>query len=229
VRHRHGTRYSAGGDNRTAAAGSPPPAAHMVAIGVPELVAVPCPRPRGRGRAAPGTYGRAAPAATATASVTAGAVIGLAGLVAVAAFAARWASRRAERAEVSGDSMAPALQPGDRLLVWRTRRLKRGDIVAVADPRDPERTMLKRAAELTDGSIYLLGDNEMHSTDSRHFGPVPRSLARGKAIYRYAPPGRTGRLRGGGEPGLGGPGAGRSRPAATPSGTPPASPPSPPR
>jgi nickel-type superoxide dismutase maturation protease len=90
--------------------------------------------------------------------------------------------------------MVPALQPGDRLLIWHTKRLKTGDIVAAGDPRDPERTVLKRAAAFDEGGIILLGDNEMHSTDSRHFGPVALSLVQGKAVYRYAPRRRTGRL-----------------------------------
>jgi hypothetical protein len=59
-----------------------------------------------------------------------------------------------------------------------------------------------------------VGDNEKHSTDSRHFGPVPPALVRGKAVYRYAPPTRAGRLRG-------------PRGAANPSRTAPVSPPSP--
>ena len=63
------------------------------------------------------------------------------------------------------------------------------------DPRHPERTVLKRAASCDGTGIFLVGDNEMHSTDSRHFGPVPLSLVRGKAVYRYAPPGRAGRLQ----------------------------------
>jgi nickel-type superoxide dismutase maturation protease len=90
--------------------------------------------------------------------------------------------------------MAPALQSGDRLLVWRTTRMKTGDILAAGDPRHPERTVLKRVASFDGSGVFLLGDNEGQSTDSRHFGPVPLSLVRGKAIYRYAPPGRAGRL-----------------------------------
>jgi nickel-type superoxide dismutase maturation protease len=119
----------------------------------------------------------------------------VAATVAVAALTARWAWSRSERTEVSGDSMVPTLQPGDRLVVWRTKRFRPGDIVAAGDPRHPARTVLKRAATVDPEWIFLVGDNEMHSTDSRHFGPVPLGLVRGKAVYRYAPPGRTGRLR----------------------------------
>ena len=113
---------------------------------------------------------------------------------AAAAVIARWAWEQWERTEVSGDSMAPALQAGDHLLVWRTKRLKVGDIVAAGDPRRPERTVLKRAASVDAAGVFLVGDNEERSTDSRHFGPVARPLVRGRAVYRYAPPGRAGRL-----------------------------------
>jgi inner membrane protease subunit 1 len=131
--------------------------------------------------------------------VNAGATgIGIGGAAALAAAAvlaaACWAWSRSERTEVWGESMAPALQPGDRLLVWRTKSVKVDDIVAAGDPRHPGRTVLKRAAGVDGAGVFLVGDNEGQSTDSRHFGPVPLSLVRGKAVYRYAPPGRTGRL-----------------------------------
>jgi nickel-type superoxide dismutase maturation protease len=91
--------------------------------------------------------------------------------------------------------MVPTLQPGDRLVVWRTKRFRPGDIVAAADPRQPTRTVLKRAATVGSEWIFLVGDNEVRSTDSRHFGPVALGLVRGKAVYRYAPQARAGRLQ----------------------------------
>jgi nickel-type superoxide dismutase maturation protease len=100
-----------------------------------------------------------------------------------------------ERVEVSGLSMAPVLQPGDRLLLRRTRSVRPGDIVAAPDPRQPARPVLKRVADVNQEGVFLLGDNPEHSTDSRQFGPVPIRSVRGKAIYRYAPPGRAGKLR----------------------------------
>ena len=111
-----------------------------------------------------------------------------------------WAWRHAERVEVSGLSMAPGLQPGDRLVVWRpalwrTGAVRTGDIVAAPDPRHPERTVLKRAGAVGPDGVLLLGDNPSQSTDSRHFGRIPVTSVRGKAVYRYAPPGRDGRLR----------------------------------
>jgi nickel-type superoxide dismutase maturation protease len=121
-------------------------------------------------------------------------------LASVLAAVAWWAWRHSERVEVSGLSMAPGLQPGDRLVVWRpaswrTTAVHAGDIVAAPHPRHPERTVLKRAGAVGPDGVLLLGDNPSQSTDSRHFGRIPVTSVRGKAIYRYAPSGRAGRLR----------------------------------
>ena len=102
--------------------------------------------------------------------------------------------RLLRRVEVSGDSMGPGLQAGDRLLVVPVRRLRAGDIVAVADPRQPGRTMVKRVAIVTPDEVTVLGDAPDASTDSRTFGPVPRSLVQGRAVYRYWPEHRRGRI-----------------------------------
>jgi nickel-type superoxide dismutase maturation protease len=115
-----------------------------------------------------------------------------------AAVAAGWAAfsllRRLKRVKVVGASMEPSLRDGDRLVVWKTAALRPGDIVACKDPRQPGRTVLKRARWLSGGTAWLEGDNPAGSTDSRHFGPVATSLVEGRAIYRYAPPGRAGWL-----------------------------------
>jgi nickel-type superoxide dismutase maturation protease len=98
------------------------------------------------------------------------------------------------RVVVEGESMGPALAPGDRLLVLRTRRLRARDIVAIPDPRDPDRTMIKRIDSVDRNDVRVLGDNADASTDSRHFGPVRRHDVRGRAFYRYAPQSRRGKL-----------------------------------
>ena len=93
----------------------------------------------------------------------------------------------------------PTLLPGDRLLVWRglgplRPPIREGDLVAVVDPRDPDRVMVKRVAGRTGNEVIVRGDNEGASTDSRHFGPVSRAALRGRVIYRYLPEERRGRL-----------------------------------
>jgi nickel-type superoxide dismutase maturation protease len=98
------------------------------------------------------------------------------------------------RVEVRGDSMRPALEPGDRLLVVRGRAVRVGDVVAVDDPRQPGRTMVKRVAGCGDDGVTVLGDNAGASTDSRAFGPVAPGAVRGRAVYRYLPDSRRGLL-----------------------------------
>ncbi len=95
--------------------------------------------------------------------------------------------------------MSPALLPGDRLLVLRLPGLpprwpKTGDVVAVRDPRDLSRILIKRVSVVDRhrGILELVGDARDASIDSRDFGPVPRSLMVGRAVYRYAPAGRSG-------------------------------------
>jgi nickel-type superoxide dismutase maturation protease len=99
-----------------------------------------------------------------------------------------------DRVVVSGVSMAPALVPGDRLLVLRTRRVRAGDVVVLRDPCDPERELVKRLARITPaGGLVCYGDNADASTDSRAYGPLPATCLVGRAVYRYAPPTRAGR------------------------------------
>ena len=111
------------------------------------------------------------------------------------------------RVAVEGESMAPALQPGDHLLALRRWPLRRGDVVALRDPRDPHRALVKRVAALpgeavscdgavlhAGGGVVVLGDNLAASTDSRSFGAVPRRLLLGRCVYRYAPEPRRGRV-----------------------------------
>lgn len=93
------------------------------------------------------------------------------------------------RYAVEGDSMTPAFSDGQRVLVNRLaywfREPKPGDVVIVRDPRDPARALLKRIDRRANGGWLVLGDNPAASTDSRHFGPVAKSLLIGKVWARY--------------------------------------------
>ena len=106
--------------------------------------------------------------------------------------AALW--RPVRRVEVVGDSMLPALHPGDRLLVLRPAPARPGDVVAVADPRLASRTMVKRVVARGPEGVTVLGDNAEASTDSRQLGPMNPAAIRGRAFYRYFPTGRRGRV-----------------------------------
>lgn len=102
-------------------------------------------------------------------------------------------ARLLPRVAVEGDSMQPALAPGDRLLVLPWAVLRPGDVVAVHDPRGG-RLLVKRvtAVDRRRRLVTIEGDNREASTDSRVFGPVPNAAIAGKAVYRYAPRGRAG-------------------------------------
>jgi mitochondrial inner membrane protease subunit 1 len=96
------------------------------------------------------------------------------------------------RVVVAGESMLPVFQPGDRLLLGRIGGLRPGHVIGLPDPRDEKRLLIKRIHALSESRVEVRGDNEDASTDSRHFGPVPRARLAGRVLYRYAPPGRAG-------------------------------------
>ncbi|MCA1692907.1 MAG: nickel-type superoxide dismutase maturation protease, partial [Actinobacteria bacterium] len=96
--------------------------------------------------------------------------------------------------EVFGPSMSPTLEPGDRLLLWRTRRARPGDLVVVPDPRQSRRLVVKRVLAVSQAGLTLRGDNPGASTDSRQFGAVPPSTVRGRVVYRYHPDRQRGRI-----------------------------------
>lgn len=102
--------------------------------------------------------------------------------------------RMVRRVVVEGRSMLPTLEPGDRLLVVRTRRVRVGELVALPDPRRPPRLLVKRVAARRGPLLELRGDNPDASTDSRTFGPVPADAVWGRAVRRYAPAARAGPL-----------------------------------
>ncbi len=117
-------------------------------------------------------------------------------VIAGAAAAAAW--RRLDVVTVRGTSMAPTLLPGERLLVARLSRAPRvGDVVLAADPRDPQRELVKRVALVRDGEIVLRGDSPAASTDSRAFGALPSDRIEWRVLARYWPPLRIGRVTSG--------------------------------
>jgi signal peptidase I len=114
--------------------------------------------------------------------------------------------------------MAPAIEPGDWLLVDPTvaRWPRRGSVVVFREP-DGEALAIKRVVagpgdrvafaqgyiELADDEAWLLSDATVEATaalgfgepiDSRVYGPVPLELLVGRAWFRYAPLRRVGRI-----------------------------------
>jgi nickel-type superoxide dismutase maturation protease len=118
-----------------------------------------------------------------------------AGLAAVAA-ARQWF----DVVEVQGSSMAPNLVPGEWLIVERRTYARRpprvGEVILAADPREPRRELIKRVAAVDEpaGTLDLRGDAPDASTDSRTFGAIPMSAVRWRAVARYWPVTKSGRL-----------------------------------
>ncbi|MCB0917329.1 MAG: nickel-type superoxide dismutase maturation protease [Actinobacteria bacterium] len=89
------------------------------------------------------------------------------------------------RVEVTGRSMEPTHQDGDWLLLLTRFRVRVGQVVAVRDPRAPDRILIKRIHAVGPDSVDVRGDNPQFSTDSRHFGPVARKALLGRVLFRY--------------------------------------------
>ncbi len=101
---------------------------------------------------------------------------------------------RPRRIAVKGPSMEPTLRAGDRLLVIKGRPVKAGSVVALKDPNNPRRVIVKRVTAVRREEVIVRGDNADASVDSRTFGPVPRSALLGTVVRRYAPAARAGSI-----------------------------------
>ena len=104
------------------------------------------------------------------------------------------------RVGVTGESMTPALRPGDWLLVdpagYARRAPRPGELVVVPDPREERRWLVKRVAAVgPEGDLFVAGDAPDRSTDSRVFGTLPPDRVVGRPWARYWPPRRIGRVR----------------------------------
>jgi nickel-type superoxide dismutase maturation protease len=89
---------------------------------------------------------------------------------------------------VAGDSMLPALRPGDCLLVSRWSRVDVGSLVVARRPQVEGLLLVKRAARRADGGWWLLSDNATAGLDdSRVFGVLPDACVVGKVLFRYYP------------------------------------------
>lgn len=124
------------------------------------------------------------------------ALLGAVAGVAAGAAATRWL----DVVEVQGGSMAPALLPGDRIVVesrsYQSRAPRPGEVVLAADPRKSDRELIKRVVTVDEvaAAADLRGDAPDESTDSRDFGAVPLTDIRWRAAFRYWPRERAGRL-----------------------------------
>ncbi len=133
-------------------------------------------------------------------------------------------------ARVEGQSMAPTLEDQDRLIVnklaYRIGEPRRGDIVMLYYPLNPDKSFVKRViaeegdtVRIVDGRVYVndvplqddyvpaefrshddwgpqvipegydfvMGDHRNNSSDSRHWGMVPKKYIIGKVQLRWWP------------------------------------------
>ena len=96
-----------------------------------------------------------------------------------------------------GHSMAPAIKPGTILLVckvfyglrlpfsgaylFRWGKPHKGDVVVFYTPLGE--IAVKRCGDTLPGHMfYALGDNQIHSYDSRNYGPVPNNNIIGRVL-----------------------------------------------
>lgn len=86
-----------------------------------------------------------------------------------------------KRFTIHGNSMLPTLTPGQDVLVWCwLNKYQAGDVVAV---KVNGKDMVKRIQKTDDRRIFVMGDNEKMSTDSRKFGWIDKKDIIGKLIF----------------------------------------------
>lgn len=87
------------------------------------------------------------------------------------------------RFNVSGNSMLPTLTHGQDILSFNwayiSRKPKIGEVIVL---NFAGRDMVKRVTRVMDGEIFVEGDNEVESTDSRDFGTVKLNQIIGKVV-----------------------------------------------
>lgn len=97
---------------------------------------------------------------------------------------------------VTGESMLPALRPGDLLLIRRyggsRLSLRAGDVVVACHPARPQQLIVKRIAFRSGTGWWLESDNQRAPgrQDSWDFDALPDRLVVGRPVLRYWPPSR---------------------------------------
>jgi nickel-type superoxide dismutase maturation protease len=88
---------------------------------------------------------------------------------------------------VDGHSMDPTMQSGQifftNKFIYLFHEPRVNDIVQAYRPDAPSELIVKRVSAIPSPHTYFLtGDNTNFSTDSRSFGPVPRTLIKGRVV-----------------------------------------------
>jgi phage repressor protein C with HTH and peptisase S24 domain len=91
-------------------------------------------------------------------------------------------------AVVAGLSMVPTLAPGERLLVRYDGPIVLGDLVVFKYAGQID---VKRIERIETSGLFVLGDNDLVSTDSRNYGLIAHEDVLGTIVMRIWPkPGR---------------------------------------
>lgn len=61
-------------------------------------------------------------------------------------------------------------------------------------PQGTETLDMDNPVEVPPGKLWVMGDNRMHSGDSRYFGTIDENTVIGRAFFKIWPPGRLGPL-----------------------------------
>lgn len=78
--------------------------------------------------------------------------------------------------------MIPSYAPGEVVLVKYGAQFTVGDVVLI---EFTHRTDIKRVKEILGSRVFVQGDHEAVSIDSRNYGPIKNDLIIGKVIYRF--------------------------------------------
>ncbi|MBA3615743.1 MAG: signal peptidase I [Rubrobacteraceae bacterium] len=84
--------------------------------------------------------------------------------------------------------------PGDRVRVRNGVLRVNGDFLEepyAVPPPSPDGSEFG-PTRLSEGEVFVMGDNRGNSRDSRFFGPVPLENIQGEAFFRFWPPSRIG-------------------------------------
>jgi len=106
---------------------------------------------------------------------------------------------------VSGLSMVPSFDNGEYLIIdelsYLLREPRRDEVIVFRYPKDPSKFFIKRIINLPGETVttnnktytlgpdeyFVLGDNRLMSLDSRAWGPVKKSLIKGRVLFRLFP------------------------------------------
>lgn len=96
-----------------------------------------------------------------------------------------WLLGQRKRMRVQEDSMLPTLKAGDEVFVdlsaYKTKPPLVGEVVLAQHPEKKGVKIFKRVTAVSpQNSVFLMGDNPLKGTDSRHFGEVPLELIYGR-------------------------------------------------